>query len=169
MTTPKKQHYLPAGALLAAAIAIAAFAMSASAATPLKLTNCNKAASSPKLLTLTCGDGNTVLKGMTWSNFGAPTASGKGTFVTNTCEPNCSQGKDVSYRVSVRAEGKKNCKDATVYAKLSLSYPAPENHRRANLANGSSAARRESERAPTGDLPALVPHALRSAGATAGP
>jgi hypothetical protein len=121
MTTPK-QHYLSASALLAAAIAIAAFAMSASAASPLKITNCNKAASSPKLLTLTCGDGNEVLKGMTWSNFGAGTASGKGTFVTNTCEPNCAQGKDVSYPVSVKAEGKKKCKGATVYAKLSLTY-----------------------------------------------
>ncbi|HEX4467431.1 MAG TPA: hypothetical protein VH025_09610 [Solirubrobacteraceae bacterium] len=123
MTTPRKQHYTLASALLAAAIAIAAFAMSASAASPLKITNCNKAASSPKLLTLTCGDGNTVLKGMTWSNFGSGTASGKGTFVTNTCEPNCAQGKDVSYAVSVKAEGKKQCKGATVYAKLSLSYP----------------------------------------------
>ncbi|HEX3434584.1 MAG TPA: hypothetical protein VHT25_11035 [Solirubrobacteraceae bacterium] len=123
MTTPRT-HHLSASALLAAALAIAAFAIPASAAaSPLKLTNCNKAASSPKLLTLTCGDGNEVLKGMTWSEFGAPTASGRGTFVTNTCEPNCAQGKDVSYPVRVKAEGKKKCKGATVYAKLSLSYP----------------------------------------------
>jgi hypothetical protein len=122
MTTPTKQH-LFASALLAAVIAVAAFAMAASAASPLKITNCNKAASSPKTLTLTCGDGNTVLKAMTWSSFGAPTASGKGTFVTNTCEPNCAQGKDVSYPVSVKAEGRKKCKGATVYAKLSLTYP----------------------------------------------
>jgi hypothetical protein len=123
MTTPKKQHYLPAGALLVAAIAIAVFAMSASAASPLKITNCNKAASSPKLLTLTCGDGNTVLKGMTWSNFGDAKASGKGTFTSNTCNPNCAEGKNVSYPVSIKAEGSKKCKGATVYAKLSLTYP----------------------------------------------
>jgi hypothetical protein len=121
MTTPK-HYYLSASALLAAAIAIAAFAMSASAASPLKITNCNKAASSPKLLTLTCGDGNTVLKGMKWSNFGAATATGKGTFVSNTCEPNCAEGKDVSYAVTVEAMGSKKCKGATVYAKLSLTY-----------------------------------------------
>lgn len=121
MTTPKKQS-LSASALLAAVVAIAAFAMSAAAASPLKITNCNKAASSPKLLTLTCGDGNTVLKGMKWSNFGAATATGKGSFVTNTCEPNCAAGKDVSYAVSVKAMGSKKCKGATVYAKLSLTY-----------------------------------------------
>jgi hypothetical protein len=117
-----RKPHLIASLLLGAALAIAAFAMSASAASPLKITNCNKAASSPKLLTLTCGDGNEVLKGMTWSNFGAPTASGKGTFVTNDCEPNCAAGKDVSYPVSVKAQGSKNCKGATVYAKLSLTY-----------------------------------------------
>jgi hypothetical protein len=122
MTTLRK-HNLTAGVLLAAAIAIAALTISASAATPLKITNCNKAASRPKLLTLTCGDGNTVLKGMTWSSFGGMTASGKGTFVTNTCEPNCSEGKNVSYPVTVKAMGSKKCKKgATVYAKLSLTY-----------------------------------------------
>jgi hypothetical protein len=78
-----------ASCLLAAAITITAFAISASATAPLKITNCNKTASRPKLLTLTCGDGNTVLKGMSWSSFGGLSAAGKGTFVTNTCEPNC--------------------------------------------------------------------------------
>jgi hypothetical protein len=125
MTTLRK-HHLTVSVLLAAAIAIAALSVSASAATPLKITNCNKAASRPKLLTLTCGDGNEVLKGMTWSNFGAPTASGKGMFVTNDCEPNCAAGKDVSYPVSVKAQGSKKCKGATVYAKLSLTYTGPK-------------------------------------------
>jgi hypothetical protein len=125
MTTPK-HYYLSASALLAAAIILAALSISASAATSLKITNCNKAASRPKLLTLTCGDGNEVLKGMTWSNFGAPTATGKGTFVTNDCEPNCAAGKDVSYPVSVKAQGSKKCKGATVYAKLSLTYTGPK-------------------------------------------
>jgi hypothetical protein len=117
----RKPHPI-ASALLAAALAIAAFAISASAAVPLKITNCNKAVSRPKLLTLTCGDGNTVLKGMTWSSFGGATASGKGTFVSNTCEPNCAEGKNVSYAVSVKAMGSKKCKGSTVYAKLSLTY-----------------------------------------------
>jgi hypothetical protein len=120
--TTRKHHYLSASVLLAAAIVIAAFAISASAATALKITNCNKAASRPKLLTLTCGDGNTVLKGLTWSSFGGATATGKGTFVTNTCEPNCSEGKNVSYPATVKATGSKKCKGATVYAKLSLTY-----------------------------------------------
>jgi hypothetical protein len=116
---------LIASCLLAAAITIAALAISASAAAPLKITNCNKAVSRPKLLTLTCGDGNTVLKGMSWSSFGGAVALGRGTFVTNTCKPSCAQGKDVSYPVSVKASASKRCKGGVrVYEKLALTFTA---------------------------------------------
>jgi hypothetical protein len=109
--------------LLAAAITITAFAISASATAPLKITNCNKTASRPKLLTLTCGDGNTVLKGMSWSSFGGLSAAGKGTFVTNTCEPNCAEGKDISFPVTAKATGSKTCKGGVkVYGKLALTF-----------------------------------------------
>lgn len=117
------KHHLLAGALLVAAALIAAFAISASAAAPLKITNCNKAASRPKLLTLTCGDGNTVLKGLSWSGFGSATALAKGTFVTNTCEPNCAAGKDLSYAVKLKATGMLKCKGGVrVYGKLALQF-----------------------------------------------
>ena len=98
--------------------------MSASAATPLRITNCNRAASRPALLTLTCGDGNTVLKGISWSSFGGATAQGRGTFVTNTCNPNCASGKDVSYPVTVKASFSKRCRSGVkVYEKLALTFP----------------------------------------------
>jgi hypothetical protein len=114
---------LVASLALAAALVIAAFALSASAASPMKIVNCNKSASRPNLLTLTCGDGNTALKGMSWSSFGGATAKGKGTFVTNTCEPNCAEGKNVSYPITATAAGSKKCKGGVkVYAKLSLTF-----------------------------------------------
>jgi hypothetical protein len=121
MDNIRKPHLI-ASALLAAALLIAAFAISASAASPLKMTNCNKSQSKPKTVVLTCGDANTALKGMTWSSFGGTTAKGKGTFVTNTCEPNCAEGKNVSYPVSVVATGSKKCKGGSVYGKLSLTF-----------------------------------------------
>ena len=96
------QRHLPAGALIAVAVLIAVSA-SAFASSPLKITNCNTAVSRPKLLTLSCGDGNTVLKGLSWSSFGGSTARAKGTFLMNTCEPNCAAGKDVSFKVNVKA------------------------------------------------------------------
>lgn len=121
MRSPKR---FLASSLLAAVLLIAAFSMSSAfAASPVKITNCVKTASRPKLLTLTCGDGNTVLKGLSWSSFGGATAQAKGTFVTNTCDPNCAGGKDVSYPVSVKASSPKSCKGGTrVYAKLALVF-----------------------------------------------
>lgn len=121
--TTSKHHTLFAGALLAAAIAIFALAIPVAASSSLKVTNCNKAASKPKQLTLTCGDGNTYLKGLSWSSFGGATAQGKGTFVTNTCKPNCAEGKNVSYPASVKATGTRSCKAGLhVYKKLAITF-----------------------------------------------
>jgi hypothetical protein len=119
---PSKSSHLLAG-LVIATFVIAFGVMTASAAAPLKLTNCNRSASRPKQLTLTCGDGNTVLKGLTWSSFGGTTAQAKGTFTTNTCKPNCASGKDVSYPASVTASSPKTCKGGVrVYNKLTLKF-----------------------------------------------
>jgi hypothetical protein len=111
-------------ASLALAVAIVAVgAIAAFAASPLKITNCNSASSRPKSLTLACGDGNTVLKGLKWSSFGGASAQAKGTLEMNTCEPNCAAGKDVSYPVSVKATSPRTCKKGVrVYNKLTLKF-----------------------------------------------
>jgi hypothetical protein len=117
------QRHLFAGALLAVAVLSVTGAMSASASSPLKITNCNKAVGRPKLLTLSCGDGNTVLKGLSWSSFGGSTARAKGTFVMNTCEPNCAAGKTVSFKVNVRATDPRTCKRGLrVYNRVTLQF-----------------------------------------------
>jgi hypothetical protein len=111
--------------MFVAAVLIAALSMSSAfAASPVKITNCIKTASRPKLLTLTCGDGNTVLKGLSWSSFGGPSAKAKGTFVINLCEPNCAEGKAASFPVTVKASDPRNCKGGLrVYNKLTLQFP----------------------------------------------
>jgi hypothetical protein len=117
------QRQLLAGVLLTASILIATAAMSASASPPLKITNCFRASTRPKLLTLTCGDGNTVLKGLRWSSFGAPTARATGKFVMNTCDPNCAEGRAVSFSVSVKATDPRRCKGGLrVYNRLALKF-----------------------------------------------
>ena len=52
--------------------------------------------SQPTNYVLFCGDGNAWLDKMAWSDWGAPTATGKGTYVQNDCQPNCAAGKPVS-------------------------------------------------------------------------
>jgi hypothetical protein len=112
----------PAFGILVVAL-LALGAMSASGASNLKITNCIKATSKPKSVTLTCGDGNTVLSGLSWSTFGGTTASASGTFKMNTCEPNCASGKVVSYPVSVKATSPRSCKAGLrVYNKVTLKF-----------------------------------------------
>jgi hypothetical protein len=98
-------------------------AMAVSGAGTVKITNCVKASSAPKLLTLTCGDGNTALSGLRWSSFGGTDARASGTFETNTCTPNCAAGKVVRYPVSVKAYDTRSCKRGLkVYNKLTLRF-----------------------------------------------
>jgi hypothetical protein len=101
----------------------ASFAVGASAASPVKITNCVKASSRPKTLTLACGDGNTVLSGLRWSSFGGKSARASGTLQMNTCSPNCAAGKVVRYPVSVSAGDTRTCKAGLrVYDKLTLRF-----------------------------------------------
>lgn len=113
---------LLASLALAAAI-VAVGAIAAFAASPLKINNCVKASSRPKSLTLACGDGNTVLKGLKWSSFGGATAQAKGTFTINLCEPNCAEGKAASFPVTVKASDPRKCKGGLrVYNKVTLEF-----------------------------------------------
>jgi hypothetical protein len=79
--------------------------------------------SRPKVVTLTCGDGNTVLQSLRWSSFGGPTAVARGKFEINTCTPDCASGKMVDYRVSLRATDPRTCRGSLrVYRKVTLAF-----------------------------------------------
>jgi hypothetical protein len=116
------------------AVMIAAGAIAASGAGTVKITNCDKASSRPKQVTLTCGDGNTVLSALRWSSFGGASANAAGTFEMNTCTPNCASGKVVRYPVSVKAYNTRSCKGSLkVYNKLTLKFTARKPSSAGNL------------------------------------
>jgi hypothetical protein len=116
------------------AVMVAAGVMAASGAGTVKITNCNKASSRPKQVTLTCGDGNTALSGLRWSSFGGASANALGTFETNTCTPNCAEGKVVRFPVSVKAYDTRICKGSLkVYNKLTLKFTAGKPSSAGNL------------------------------------
>jgi hypothetical protein len=116
-----RRKLLAAGILTAALLASGVIA--ASAASTVKITNCISASARPKSLTLTCGDGNTVLSGLRWSSFGGSSAQARGTLETNTCEPNCAAGKVVRYPVAVSATAVRKCKAGLrVYDKVALRF-----------------------------------------------
>ena len=85
-------------------------------------------------MTLTCGDGNTVLSGLRWSSFGGASANAAGTFEMNTCTPNCAEGKVVRFPVSVKAYDMRSCKRGLrVYNKLTLKFTARKPSSAGNL------------------------------------
>ncbi len=120
------RYRMQASIVAAVAVALVSLGvMVASAAPAVKITNCNSASSHPKALTLTCGDGNTVLSKLRWSSFGGVSAQASGTFEMNTCTPNCAGGKVVRYPVAVKASNIRKCKAGLrVYNKLSLKFTA---------------------------------------------
>lgn len=126
------RQFLALAALVAAMIA--AGAVVASGAGTVKITDCNKAGTRPKQVTLTCGDGNTALSGLHWSSFGGASAGAAGTFETNTCTPNCAEGKVVRFPVSVKAYDTRSCmKGLKVYNKLTLKFTAGKPSSAGNL------------------------------------
>jgi hypothetical protein len=59
----------------------------------------------PVTLTLACGDGTIALSGLTWSNWGQPTATAKGTYSLVICVPSCATGTEVHYAATVTVSG----------------------------------------------------------------
>jgi hypothetical protein len=109
--------------VIAATFAATLITTAALAASPVKITNCYKAASRPKSVTLTCGDGNTYLTGLRWSSFGGASAAATGTFATDTCSPNCAQGKTIRFPVTVKASDPRRCKHGLrVYGRVKLKF-----------------------------------------------
>lgn len=55
----------------------------------------------PAMIQLTCGDGTIVANSLTWSYWGTTSATGHGTVNEVSCVPDCADGKDVAYQVTV--------------------------------------------------------------------
>lgn len=80
----------------------------------------HKLESKPKTFTLSCGDGNVGLVGVTWKTFGGSTARGSGTLVVNECEPNCAAGKLVKNRVRILASKPQTISGKRSYTLIAL-------------------------------------------------
>jgi hypothetical protein len=54
---------------------------------------------------LTSGDGSAYVRGITWSGWGSPTATGTGTMEIDDCNPNCAQGTFTGYPATITLSG----------------------------------------------------------------
>jgi hypothetical protein len=55
----------------------------------------------PTTITLTCADGGIRIESITWQSWNTVEASGSGTLLENTCNPDCSTGNYVSQDASI--------------------------------------------------------------------
>ncbi len=75
---------------------------SAGASSPTRLLTCTgKLTSKPATYLLSCADAGAGWDTMTWSAWGASSATGHGVLRQNNCTPNCADGKFISYYASV--------------------------------------------------------------------
>lgn len=54
---------------------------------------------------LTSGDGSAYVRGITWSGWGSPTATGSGTMEIDDCTPNCAEGTFTGYPATITLSG----------------------------------------------------------------
>ncbi|MFR0357167.1 hypothetical protein [Streptomyces sediminimaris] len=83
----------------------------------------------PASFMLACGDGNSRLVSLHWSQWGPRTARAEGVNVVNDCKPYCAAGRFHSYRVAVRLDHVKPWKKhprLPHYSRMTLNY---EGHR----------------------------------------
>jgi hypothetical protein len=73
--------------------------------TPRVLADCLTPSRRPHGITMTCADGNALLRRAHWKWWGQESAGGTGTFVANDCQPNCASGHFHRYPVTDRLHG----------------------------------------------------------------
>lgn len=77
----------------------------------------------PESVSLACADGNYLLTDLTWDNWNAPEAQGRGNAWVNDCDPSCAEAEQKQYPVTVTVSEKRNCGyNLDVYNKLSVTY-----------------------------------------------
>jgi hypothetical protein len=74
------------------ALALVAVPAVASSGSNRVVGECTKSQTRPTEIVLACADGNAYVNHIHWTAFGGATARGTGTYVFNTCTPNCAAG-----------------------------------------------------------------------------
>ncbi|MFF7329958.1 hypothetical protein [Streptomyces sp. NPDC008150] len=124
-----------AASLTAAMTTVSAAATTASPATASSVTqrtaspvvvDCgSKGQVRPSDFVLACGDGNSRLGSLQWSQWNGSSAVGHGVNVVNDCKPYCAAGKFRSYDVSVRLDQPQTWKahpQQRHYSQITLTY-----------------------------------------------
>ena len=90
-----------AATLAAAGLALAFSASAGAGGVVYAPKDCTTPKVEPKRIVLACGDADTLLKHLGWSDWNADKVTGHGQFWINDCDPNCSAGSFDKFKVKV--------------------------------------------------------------------
>lgn len=76
----------------------------------------------PKGIVIACADGGLGFAKLTWTRWGAPTATGQGELYENRCEPNCASGKYATYPVLVTLSRVRNSSRGAYFSELTVTW-----------------------------------------------
>jgi hypothetical protein len=73
---------------------------------------------------LLSGDGSRYVKALTWRGWGTATATGTGTALLDNCKPNCAQGSDSRYPVTIVLTRPESWHGELAYTRAAATIPA---------------------------------------------
>lgn len=92
------------------------------AAVPRVVGDCVTPRVRPKVIVISCADGGLGFEKMTWSRWGAATASGQGDLYENLCEPSCAEGTIATYPVLVTLSRVKFSSHGAYFSELTVTW-----------------------------------------------
>jgi hypothetical protein len=92
---------------------------------PLLISNCRKPRFEPKKVVLACGDAGLIAQSLEWSRWNQKGATGTGTGVAETCNPDCATGGVARADIQLVLSKPAKCKGGTrLFTKIRYSWPS---------------------------------------------
>jgi hypothetical protein len=86
------------------------------------IANCTSATYEPATIILACGDGGVSATQISWSAWGATSATGTSIIKANLCNPDCAQGSTGSFPATITLSGVTSGASGQIFSTLTASF-----------------------------------------------
>jgi len=98
--------------------------------------DCNSLVYQPESITVTCADGGELIHSIVWTTWTSTSASGKGIYSINLCNPNCAEGQRLEVPVEIALDNAKQDLRKIVYKTLIFKTLSGQNLPQENTKEG---------------------------------